>query len=110
MNRGDLEAAVALYEPNAILVADSSGETLTGQAAIREAIRSLLALGLQMTRETRGAFVEAGVRYQGVRLRVHTVRTLRPRWVRPRWVRPFAGAYSAGRLWLKLLSASWTAR
>ena len=105
MNRGDLEAAVALYEPNAILVADSSGETLTGQAAIREAIRSLLALGLQMTRETRGAFVEAGVRYQGVRLRVHTVRTLRPR-----WVRPFAGAYSAGRLWLKLLSTLWTAR
>jgi len=81
MNRGDLKAAVALYEPNAILVADSSGETLTGQAAIREAIRSLLALGLQMTRETRGAFVEAGVRYQGVRLRVRTVRTLRPRWV-----------------------------
>jgi len=52
MNRGDLEGAVALYEPNAILVIAPSGETITGHEAIREFIRAGLAVGLQMTRET----------------------------------------------------------
>lgn len=52
MNRGDLEAAVALYEPNAILVQDPSGEAISGHAAIREFVRAGLALGLRMTRET----------------------------------------------------------
>ena len=52
MNRGDLEAAVALYEPSAILVQDPSGEIINGHEAIREFIRGGLALGLRMTRET----------------------------------------------------------
>jgi uncharacterized protein (TIGR02246 family) len=40
---GDVEAAVALYEPNASFVQDS-GEVVTGQAAIRELMKGLLAL------------------------------------------------------------------
>lgn len=52
MNRGDLEAAVALYEPHAVIVQDPSGEAVTGQTAIREFIRAGLAVGLRMTRET----------------------------------------------------------
>ena len=36
MNKGDVDTAVALYEPNARFVVDS-GEVLTGRAAIREA-------------------------------------------------------------------------
>ena len=53
LNNGDLEAAVALYEPNATFVAEPSGAPLVGHAAIREAIRGYFALGrLQMTRET----------------------------------------------------------
>jgi ketosteroid isomerase-like protein len=52
MNRGDLEAAVALYEPSAVLVQDPSGEVINGHAAIREFIRAGLALGLRMTRQT----------------------------------------------------------
>jgi len=39
-NRGDLEAAVALYEPNASLVLES-GEVTTGRAAFREFVRSI---------------------------------------------------------------------
>lgn len=50
MNRGDLEAAVALYEPNASLVLDS-GEIVTGRAAIREAAQSYLALKPKITIE-----------------------------------------------------------
>ena len=52
MNRGDLDAAVALYEPTATLVQDPSGEVVTGRAAIRDVIASYLALNLHMTRET----------------------------------------------------------
>lgn len=52
MNRGDLEAAVALYEPTAVLVQDPSGEAINGHEAIREFIRGGLALGLRMARET----------------------------------------------------------
>lgn len=52
MNRGDLEAAVALYEPNATLVQDPPGEFVSGRAAIREVIGAYLALNLRMTRET----------------------------------------------------------
>src|SRR5262245_19469210 len=39
----DLDAAVALYEPNATLVLDS-GEVVIGKAAIREALKWLLGL------------------------------------------------------------------
>lgn len=52
MNRGDLEAAVALYEPNATLVVDPSGQAITGREAIREFLRPALEAKLQMTRET----------------------------------------------------------
>ena len=52
MHKGDLEAAVALYEPNATLVLDS-GEVITGQAAIREAARSYLALKPKFTQEVK---------------------------------------------------------
>ena len=38
INKGDLDAAVALYEPKATFVLDS-GEVITGQGAIREALR-----------------------------------------------------------------------
>jgi uncharacterized protein (TIGR02246 family) len=43
MNRGDLDTAVALYEPKATYVLDS-GEVITGQTAIREVAKSFLAL------------------------------------------------------------------
>ena len=43
INRGDLEAALALYEPNASFVQDS-GEVVTGLGAIREVMQSFLAL------------------------------------------------------------------
>jgi uncharacterized protein (TIGR02246 family) len=47
----DLDAAVALYEPNATLVLDS-GEVVTGQAAIREALTGFLAFDeVHFTRE-----------------------------------------------------------
>jgi uncharacterized protein (TIGR02246 family) len=47
-NRGDLEAAVALYEPNASFVQDS-GEVVTGLAAIREVMQGFLALKPKFT-------------------------------------------------------------
>jgi len=43
VHAGDLEAVVALYEPNASFVQDS-GEVVTGHAAIREVAKSILAL------------------------------------------------------------------
>jgi ketosteroid isomerase-like protein len=47
----DLDAAVALYEPNASLVLDS-GEVVMGQAAIREALNGFLAFEeVHFTRE-----------------------------------------------------------
>ncbi len=47
----DLDAAVALYEPNATLVLDS-GEVVSGKAAIREALKGFLALDeIHFTRE-----------------------------------------------------------
>jgi ketosteroid isomerase-like protein len=52
MNRGDLDAAVALYEPDAVLVPDPSSDPLVGHAAIREYLRAAIGLGLQMTRDT----------------------------------------------------------
>jgi hypothetical protein len=45
---GDVEAAVVLYEPNASFVQDS-GEVVTGQVAIREVIKSFLALKPRFT-------------------------------------------------------------
>jgi len=52
LNRGDLEAALAFYEPNASFVQDS-GEVVTGRAAIREVIQGYLALKPQFTVEVK---------------------------------------------------------
>lgn len=43
INRGDLEAAVALYEPTAAFV-QGPGQVVTGHAAIREAMNAFAAL------------------------------------------------------------------
>ena len=50
MNKGDLEAAAALYEQNATYVLDS-GEVITGRAAIRDAAKEFLALKPKFTIE-----------------------------------------------------------
>lgn len=50
MHKGDLDAAVALYEPHATFVLDS-GEIITGQAAIREVARGYIALKPTFTQE-----------------------------------------------------------
>ena len=52
VNRGDLEAAVALYEPNASFVLES-GQVVTGKAAIREAMQGFLALKPKFTIEVK---------------------------------------------------------
>lgn len=52
MHKGDLDAAVALYEPHATFVLDS-GEVITGQAAIREVARSYIALKPKFTQEVK---------------------------------------------------------
>ena len=51
-NRGDLEAAVALYEPNASFVLES-GEVVTGLAAVREVMQGFLALKPRFTIEVK---------------------------------------------------------
>jgi uncharacterized protein (TIGR02246 family) len=43
INRGDIETAVALYEPNASFVAQP-GQVVTGHAAIREAMQAFASL------------------------------------------------------------------
>lgn len=43
INEGDLDAAVELYEPNAVLV-PQPGQTAQGRAAIREALAGFIAL------------------------------------------------------------------
>jgi uncharacterized protein (TIGR02246 family) len=43
INRGDLESAVALYEPNASFVTQP-GQVVTGHAAIREAMQTFASL------------------------------------------------------------------
>jgi uncharacterized protein (TIGR02246 family) len=48
MNAGDLEAVVALYEPDATLV-PQPGQTVTGTAAIRDAIRGFIAMKPRFT-------------------------------------------------------------
>lgn len=47
----DVEAAVALYEPNATLVLFGSGQVVTGRQAIREVLQDVMALDLKMTME-----------------------------------------------------------
>ena len=48
MNAGDLEAVVALYEPDATL-APQPGQMASGTAAIREAIRGFIAMKPRFT-------------------------------------------------------------
>jgi uncharacterized protein (TIGR02246 family) len=56
-NRGDIEALVALYEPNAILVTGSGNAA--GHDAIRAAYQRILAGGSRMELQTR-AVIESG--------------------------------------------------
>jgi uncharacterized protein (TIGR02246 family) len=51
-NRGDLEAVVDLYEPNAVLTR-SSGPVITGRDAIRQAFTAFLASRPHMEATTR---------------------------------------------------------
>src|SRR3979411_2898466 len=55
-NLGDVEALIALYEPNAVLVVD--GKAVTGRESIRKVLESFLARRGRMTLETR-AVVES---------------------------------------------------
>src|SRR5258708_18901565 len=50
-NLGDVEALIALYEPNAVLVVD--GKKVIGRENIRKALESFLARRGRMTLETR---------------------------------------------------------
>src|SRR5436190_2132074 len=50
-NLGDVEALIALYEPNAILVVD--GNSVSGRENIRKALESVLRRHGRMTLETR---------------------------------------------------------
>jgi ketosteroid isomerase-like protein len=52
MNSGKIEAVVALYEPEATLVVPPAGPPVTGHAAIREALESVLALKGKMVLDT----------------------------------------------------------
>jgi uncharacterized protein (TIGR02246 family) len=52
VNRGDLEAALALYEPNASFVLES-GQVVAGKAAIREVMQGFLALKPKFTIEVK---------------------------------------------------------
>ena len=55
VNKGDVETAVALYEPNASYVLDS-GEVIIGRAAIREACQSFLAYKPKFTIEVKAIY------------------------------------------------------
>lgn len=55
-NLGDVDALIALYEPNAVLVVD--GKQMIGRESIRKALEGVLARRGRMTIETR-AVVES---------------------------------------------------
>ena len=55
-NLGDVEALIALYEPDAVLVVD--GKAVTGRESIRKALESFVVRRGRMTLETR-AVVES---------------------------------------------------
>jgi uncharacterized protein (TIGR02246 family) len=59
VHRGDLEAAVALYEPNASYVLDS-GHVAFGREAIREVFQGYLALKPKFTMQVRLAYCGGG--------------------------------------------------
>ena len=54
-NSGDIDALLELYEDNAAFVPQPGGETLTGKAAIRQALEGFLSLKGKMTLTTRYA-------------------------------------------------------
>ena len=54
LDRGDVDAAVALYEPNASYVLDS-GQIITGRAAIRAVAQSYVAFKPKFTVEVKAA-------------------------------------------------------
>lgn len=59
LTRGDLETAVALYEPNASFVQES-GEVAVGRAAIREILRAYVAIKPKFTVKSRSVQSEDG--------------------------------------------------
>ena len=59
-NSGDLDAIVALYEKNAVLMAEAS-RTVTGPDAIRDAYAGYLAMRPTMSLETVTAFESDGL-------------------------------------------------
>jgi len=58
-NDGEIEALVALYEPEATLIPQPGSSPVTGHAAIREALGQLLGLKAQIQLRT-AAVVESG--------------------------------------------------
>jgi ketosteroid isomerase-like protein len=52
IHKGDLDGAVALYEPKATFVLDS-GEVITGQAAIRQVAQGYMAMKPKFTQEVK---------------------------------------------------------
>ena len=50
LNAGDLDALVALYEPQAVFITDP-GKTVTGTAAIREVLSAFVAMKPKITLE-----------------------------------------------------------
>ena len=48
LNAGDLDALVALYEPQAVFITDP-GKTVTGTAAIREVLSAFVAMKPKIT-------------------------------------------------------------
>ncbi len=59
LTRGDLETAVALYEPNASFVQES-GEVAVGRAAIREILRAYVAIKPKFTVKSRSVLSQDG--------------------------------------------------
>ena len=59
-NRGDIEALLALYAPDAVLVAQP-GQQVSGTEAVRAALEGFLSLRGTMTLETRSVVVGEGI-------------------------------------------------
>jgi uncharacterized protein (TIGR02246 family) len=60
LNRGDVESALELYEPDAAFVPEP-GRTVRGADAIREELEALVALKPELTGETQGVRVGGDV-------------------------------------------------
>ncbi|MCX4243974.1 YybH family protein [Paraliomyxa miuraensis] len=59
LNRGDVEAAVALYEPDALFI--SGGNSVQGHAAIRETFAGFAALEAEFSAERRAMHVTGDI-------------------------------------------------